>query len=81
MYSALWKFQQEHRGVLTAEGLERRDIGEIASKIGQLYFNYYLRTSEARFLVEAFTFYDAIRRRQYFLTAPPCTAHSLTHLR
>ena len=81
MYSSLWKFQQEHRVVLTQEGLERWDIGEIASKIGQLYFNYYLRTSELRFLVESFTFYDAIRQRQYFFNTPQTAVHSLCHLR
>ncbi|KAK6125810.1 hypothetical protein DH2020_040454 [Rehmannia glutinosa] len=39
---------------------------EIASRIGQLYFNQYLRTSEARFLLEAYIFYDAIFHRKYF---------------
>ena len=46
--------------------MERWEVGDIASKIGQLYYNYYLRTSELRFLHEAYVFYEAIRSRAYF---------------
>ncbi|KAJ3334186.1 hypothetical protein HDU91_002775 [Kappamyces sp. JEL0680] len=46
--------------------LKRWEIGELASKIGQLYHQYYTRTSETNYLNEAFTFYDAIRERNYF---------------
>jgi hypothetical protein len=46
--------------------MERWEIGDIASKIGQLYYNYYLRTSEIRFLHESYVFYEAIRSRAYF---------------
>lgn len=53
-----------HREVLTSRGMERWEIGDIASKIGQLYYNYYLRTSEIRFLHEAYVFYEAIRSRR-----------------
>ncbi|RKP23913.1 protein SCAI [Syncephalis pseudoplumigaleata] len=56
-----------HSGVLVeAYGLKRWEIGEIASKIGQLYYHYYLRTSERRYLQESSVFYDAIRDRDYF---------------
>lgn len=65
-YMMLWKFQQENRAKLTESGLQRWEIGEIASRIGQLYFNQYLRTSEARFLLEAYIFYEAIFNRKYF---------------
>ncbi|KAJ1932056.1 hypothetical protein FBU59_006500, partial [Linderina macrospora] len=47
-------------------GLKRWEVGEIASKVGQLYYRYYLRTSETNYLQEAFAFYDAIRERNYF---------------
>ncbi|KAI8847645.1 hypothetical protein BC829DRAFT_395937 [Chytridium lagenaria] len=47
-------------------GLKRWEIGEIASKIGQLYYHYYLRTSETNYLYESYVFYEAIRDRQYF---------------
>lgn len=47
-------------------GLKRWEIGEIASRIGQLYYNYYLRTSDAKFLSEAYIFYEAILTRDYF---------------
>ncbi|KAL8476233.1 hypothetical protein ACS0TY_028768 [Phlomoides rotata] len=65
-YMLLWKHQQENRAKLTESGLQRWEIGEIASRIGQLYFNQYLRTSEARFLLEAYIFYEAIFNRKYF---------------
>ncbi|KAJ2081417.1 hypothetical protein H4R24_002352 [Coemansia sp. RSA 988] len=69
VYTKLWKFQSQHRLLLEkAEhyGLKRWEVGEIASKIGQLYYRYYLRTSETNYLQEAFVFYDAIRERNYF---------------
>ncbi|KAF8940830.1 hypothetical protein BGZ58_004519 [Dissophora ornata] len=47
-------------------GLKRWEVGEIASKIGQLYYHYYLRTSETNYLQESYVFYDAIRERRYF---------------
>ncbi|KAJ6419398.1 hypothetical protein OIU84_029496 [Salix udensis] len=65
-YMRLWKYQQENRSKLVDSGLNRWEIGEIASRIGQLYFNQYMRTSEARFLVEAYVFYEAILERKYF---------------
>ncbi|KAL3527605.1 hypothetical protein ACH5RR_012261 [Cinchona calisaya] len=65
-YMRLWKYQQENRVKLIGSGLQRWEIGEIASRIGQLYFNQYMRTSEARFLIEAYVFYEAILHRKYF---------------
>lgn len=65
-YMRLWKYQQEKRSKLLEAGLKRWEIGEIASRIGQLYFSQYMRTSEARFLVEAYVFYEAILSRKYF---------------
>jgi hypothetical protein len=32
----------------------------------ELYYHYYLRTSETNYLYESFVFYEAIRDRQYF---------------
>ncbi|KAI7897571.1 uncharacterized protein BX663DRAFT_565423 [Cokeromyces recurvatus] len=69
VYTKLWKFQQTHRSVLENKnnyGLKRWEVGEIASKIGQLYYHYYLRTSETNYLHEAYVFYEAIHERQYF---------------
>lgn len=67
IYTKLWKFQQQHRAILDRKyGLKRWQIGEIASKIGQLYYHYYLRTSETNYLNEAFSFYAAIRGRAYY---------------
>merc|ERR1712137_219378 len=72
VYTKLWKFQQIHRSVLESKDKERSfsfkrcDIGEIASKIGQLYYHYYLRTSEPNYLHESCVFYEAIRARGYF---------------
>ncbi|KAL7061232.1 hypothetical protein AAHC03_09906 [Spirometra sp. Aus1] len=67
VYTKLWKFQQQHRQVLDeVYGLKRWQIGEIASKIGQLYYHYYLRTSDTYYLQESFSFFSAIRTRDYF---------------
>lgn len=69
IYTKLWRYQQQHRAVLENKdiyGLKRWEIGEIASKIGQLYYHYYLRTSETTYLEESFVFYEAIRLRDYF---------------
>ncbi|KAG7476778.1 hypothetical protein MATL_G00086570 [Megalops atlanticus] len=67
VYTKLWKFQQQHRQVLDNRyGLKRWQIGEVASKIGQLYYHYYLRTSETSYLNEAYSFYSAIRQRSYY---------------
>lgn len=67
MYTKLWKFQQQHRVLLDKRfGLKRWQIGEIASKIGQLYYHFYIRTSETNYLNEAFAFYSAIRTRAYY---------------
>ncbi|KAK6775106.1 hypothetical protein RDI58_026107 [Solanum bulbocastanum] len=65
-YMRLWKYQQENRVRLLECGLQRWEIGEIASRIGQLYFSQYMRTSEARFLLESCIFYEAILNRKYF---------------
>uniref|UniRef100_F6YDK0 Protein SCAI n=1 Tax=Ciona intestinalis TaxID=7719 RepID=F6YDK0_CIOIN len=66
-YTKLWKFQQENRLILDRDyNLKRWQIGEIASKIGQLYYHYYLRTSETNYLNEAYQFYSAIRSRNYY---------------
>ncbi|VDN09251.1 unnamed protein product [Dibothriocephalus latus] len=67
VYTKLWKFQQQHRQILDEiYGLKRWQIGEIASKIGQLYYHYYLRTSDTYYLQESFSFFSAIRTRDYF---------------
>ncbi|GAB4847252.1 hypothetical protein Ancab_026293 [Ancistrocladus abbreviatus] len=65
-YMRLWKFQQENRARLVESGLQRWEIGEIASRIGQLYYGQYMRSSEARFLLESYVFYEAILNRGYF---------------
>nr|XP_043608300.1 protein SCAI isoform X2 [Erigeron canadensis] len=65
-YMKLWEYQQKNRSKLVESGLQRWEIGEIASRIGQLYFVQYMRTSEARFLIESYIFYEAILNRKYF---------------
>ncbi|KAI3683122.1 hypothetical protein L1987_83622 [Smallanthus sonchifolius] len=66
VYTQLWKFQQENRQNLVETGLKRWEIGEIASRIGQLYFSQYMRTSQANYLSEAYIFYEAVLTREYF---------------
>ncbi|KAI3511238.1 hypothetical protein L1887_18386 [Cichorium endivia] len=66
VYTKLWKFQQENRHKLVESGLKRWEIGDIASRIGQLYFGQYMRTSQASYLSEAYIFYEAVLTREYF---------------
>ncbi|KAL5200840.1 hypothetical protein ABZP36_035194 [Zizania latifolia] len=68
-YTRLWRAQQERRRELVAGGLRRWEIGEVASRIGQLYYARYLRTAEPRSLVGAYVFYEAIYSRGYFAAA------------
>lgn len=70
VYTKLWKFQQQYRQILEHKyNLKRWQIGEIASKIGQLYYHYYLRTSESNYLYESYSFYQAIQTRNYYSKA------------
>ncbi|KAK3009019.1 hypothetical protein RJ639_013849, partial [Escallonia herrerae] len=66
VYTQLWKFQQENRQKLVEAGLKRWEIGDIASRIGQLYFGQYMRTSDRSYLSESYIFYDAVLTREYF---------------
>ncbi|KAG6593771.1 Protein SCAI, partial [Cucurbita argyrosperma subsp. sororia] len=66
VYTKLWKLQQGNRQKLLDTGLKRWQIGEIASRIAQLYFGQYMRTSQASYLSESFVFYEAILTRDYF---------------
>ncbi|XP_020240785.1 protein SCAI [Asparagus officinalis] len=66
IYTQLWKLQQENRQKLVDAGLKRWEIGEIASRIAQLYYGQYQRTSDSGYLSEAFVFYEAILSREYF---------------
>lgn len=66
VYTQLWKFQQENRHKLVEAGLKRWEIGDIASRIGQLYFGTYMRTSGASYLSESYIFYEAILTREYY---------------
>lgn len=66
VYTQLWKFQQENRQKLVETGLKRWEIGEIASRIAQLYYGHYMRTSDSGYLSESYVFYEAILTREYF---------------
>ncbi|XP_020679595.1 protein SCAI homolog isoform X1 [Dendrobium catenatum] len=66
IYTQLWKLQQENRQKLVEAGLKRWEIGEIASRIAQLYYFQYQRTSDSGNLLEAYVFYEAILTREYF---------------
>ncbi|XP_020581308.1 LOW QUALITY PROTEIN: protein SCAI homolog [Phalaenopsis equestris] len=66
IYTQLWKLQQEHRQKLVEAGLKRWEIGEIASRIAQLYYFQYQRTSDSGNLAESYVFYEAILTREYF---------------
>ncbi|WOL08730.1 hypothetical protein Cni_G17483 [Canna indica] len=76
-YTILWEFQQLKRPELVASGLRRWEIGDVASRIGQLYYGQYQRTSEVRFLLGAYVFYEAIVSRGYFEAARASAAPDL----
>ena len=67
-FAKLWKLQQTYRTVLETgkAQFKRYDVGEIAAKIAQLYYHYYLRTSETQFLNEALTYYQEIKKHNYY---------------
>uniref|UniRef100_A0A453L0R5 Uncharacterized protein n=1 Tax=Aegilops tauschii subsp. strangulata TaxID=200361 RepID=A0A453L0R5_AEGTS len=75
-YTRLWRLQQDRRRDLVAAGLRRWEIGEVASRIGQLYYARYLRTAEPRSLVGAYVFYEAIYSRGYFAAPAPANANA-----
>ena len=57
-FTKLWKLQQQHRTELEAGcGLSRTHVGDIASKIGQLYYHFYLRTSDKTHIQQSHSFY------------------------
>jgi hypothetical protein len=61
------KLEPPCRQLLEARlGLKRYEVGEIASRIAQLYYHYYLRTSDTNHLLDSFMFYNAVRERAYF---------------
>ncbi|KAJ3692567.1 hypothetical protein LUZ60_011662 [Juncus effusus] len=66
IYTQLWKMQQENRQKLTEAGMKRWEVGEIASRIAQLYYGQYQRTADSACLAEAYVFYEAILDRDYF---------------
>eukprot|EP00048_Salpingoeca_helianthica_P006786 m.102644 g.102644 ORF g.102644 m.102644 type:complete len:558 (+) comp14124_c0_seq5:93-1766(+) len=66
-FTQLWKMQQQHRKLLeTRCGLSRAQVGDMASKIGQLYYHFYLRTSEVAHLRQSYSFYKVLHDRNYF---------------
>ena len=67
-FAKLWKLQQTYRSVLENGKVKfkRYDVGEIAAKIAQLYYHYYLRTSETQFLNESLTYYQEIKKHNYY---------------
>ena len=68
-FTALWKLVKRHRALLIEQcDLQRMDVGDVASRIGQLYFHFYLRTSRMQYLKQSMTFFDALRSRQYYLS-------------
>lgn len=58
--------QQENRQRLVEAGMRRWEVGEIASRIAQLYYGQYQRTADSACLAEAYVFYEAILDRDYF---------------
>lgn len=62
----LWSFMHTHREALQKGNFMRRqEIGEIASKIAQLQYVYYLRHGEISYLLDSFKFYEFIHDHDY----------------
>jgi Protein SCAI len=80
-HGKLWQLKDRQRDAPTQAGLTRWHIGEIASRIGQIYYEYYNRTSDSRFLKEACVWYDTIRKRQYFKPEEPTEVQVQQQLR
>jgi len=71
VFSALWRYQHEHRAALTEAGLQRWEVGDIACKLGQLYYSCYLHTAQTRYLLDAVELFGAIQARGYFAGLEP----------
>ena len=71
VFSALWRYQHEHRAALTEAGLQRWEVGDIACKLGQLYYSCYLHTAQTRYLLDAVELFGAVQARGYFAGLEP----------
>ncbi|KAA6323807.1 MAG: hypothetical protein EZS28_054268, partial [Streblomastix strix] len=56
--------------------VQRAEIGDIASKIGQLFTQFAVRTMDSRFLLDTRSFFEAIIQRRYFAEVLPAPATS-----
>ncbi|EDQ90919.1 uncharacterized protein MONBRDRAFT_36448 [Monosiga brevicollis MX1] len=80
-FTALWKLQRAHRALL----MERRqfgrvEIGDMASRIAQIYFHFYLRSANRYYLKQAQEFLEAVRSRRYFDVDPGASARGAREL-
>ncbi|KAK1262632.1 hypothetical protein QJS04_geneDACA008827 [Acorus gramineus] len=75
-YTKLWKFQKDCRSELVEAGVKRWEVGDIASRIAQIYHENYERSSDPRSLNDSFLFFEAILTREYF-KGGLSTSHSL----
>nr|CAD1837042.1 unnamed protein product [Ananas comosus var. bracteatus] len=55
------------------------EVGEIASRIAQLYCGQYRRTSDSSYLAEAFVFYEAVLDREYLRAAAAAAEVALAY--
>ncbi|KAK2943904.1 putative Protein SCAI [Blattamonas nauphoetae] len=79
-FDNVWLFQFNHRRDIEASGQEKiRKIerADLAARMGQLLYQYYLRTSDTRFLLESYGVYTRIAQREYFGDVPLYSSSSL----
>ncbi|KAL0205030.1 hypothetical protein P9112_000337 [Eukaryota sp. TZLM1-RC] len=70
-YYTLWKLQQSERQALDNNNLLPRSvIGDIASRLAQLFYHRYVRTTDPRHLLHAYTFFAAIHSQKYYSNIP-----------
>eukprot|EP00049_Salpingoeca_infusionum_P026222 m.24524 g.24524 ORF g.24524 m.24524 type:complete len:561 (+) comp8604_c0_seq1:62-1744(+) len=72
-YTKLWQLVKKKKDELALSGrVTPQVLGNIASKIGQLYYHYYLRNGDVLYLEQAVNFYQTIARHKYFDIADSC---------
>eukprot|EP01028_Stygiella_incarcerata_P006428 TRINITY_DN26144_c0_g1_i1.p1 TRINITY_DN26144_c0_g1~~TRINITY_DN26144_c0_g1_i1.p1 ORF type:complete len:855 (-),score=230.11 TRINITY_DN26144_c0_g1_i1:154-2718(-) len=64
-----WNFQQHYREILVHTeiyGLQRVEIGRMGCMLAELWFHWFLRSNDEKYLKESHLFYSTVRNRAYF---------------
>ncbi|KAK2958403.1 putative Protein SCAI [Blattamonas nauphoetae] len=72
-FDTVWNFQYLHRNEMDMNDdcrVRKIERADLATKIGQLLYQYYLRTSNSRYLLDSCGVYSVIEQRDYFGDVP-----------